>query len=451
MPRFFEKNKYWIIFHSLITFILLLVFFLEFKVVGQSVYGDARYYIGFTRSIYFSQNIDITDEIAHYWSPESNNKPASFDSVPELKNVIKVTTHNFSLGISVIWLPIYFIADILVILASKFNPTIVRNGYSDIYQIILGMGNILFVVSGLIIISKILSNFYSRFVSSMAIISILFTTNLFYYSAIDVVNTHPFSFLGTSSLLYLFFKHKEKKNIKLLFIQGIILGLLTANRMQDGILILIPLFTVFSNLKIKKIKLKSVAVSLIITGAGGLVGYLPQLILLFLGQGKFLLIPHLVKAENDFSLLSHLSDIFVDQKLGILFYMPSLIFSFVGLYLLRNKKKIGASLYLTILFLVIALISSYDGWNVAGYTARYFISIFPILVFGFAEVINIINKKYSKIFLYFVILIFIFHQGISILSFKLFWQDPTYVGSELSQSGKIKMKVLETVTRHLSM
>ncbi len=214
LDKIIKKNYNWIFFYLILAFVLASIFLLEFKIVGQSVYGDSRYYMAFTRSIYFSQNIDITDEMAHYWSPETNNLPASSDPVQDLLKVIKVTTSNFSLGISVIWIPIYFFADILVIIISKFNPDIIRNGYSDIYQIVLGLGNISFVLVGLITLSNILSKFYEKKVVMLSILLLLFTTNLFYYSAIDAVNTHPFSFLGTSILLYLLFKYKEIKKKK---------------------------------------------------------------------------------------------------------------------------------------------------------------------------------------------------------------------------------------------
>ena len=446
-----KKNQNWILFHFILAIILLFVFLVEFKIVGQSVYGDARYYMAFTRSIYFSQNVDISDEMAHVWSPESNNLPASSTPVPDLVKIVKVTTHNFSLGISVIWLPIYFIADVLAIILSKFDPSIVRNGYSDIYQVTLGVGNISFVVSGLFIISKILSKFYSKKVAALSIILILFSTNLFYYSAVDVVNTHPFSFLGTSILLFLFFKFKENKNLKILLVQGVVMGLMVSNRMQDVIFILIPLFTLLSVINLRKIKIRKDFIRAFSMLMGLFIGYFPQLILLFLGQNKVLLLPHLSKAQNDFMPLTHFFDILFDQKLGVFFYMPIILISFFGLFLFRKRNKELGFVFIAIISLVFLLISSYDGWNVAGYTARYFISTFPILVFGIAEIISLIKKKYSSLFLYLLIGIFILHQGFSIVSFKLFWQDPTFVGSELSSSGQLKIKVLETMSTYFSL
>lgn len=447
----FKKNKNWTIFYLALLFVLVSVFLLEFRIVGQSVYGDARYYMAFTRSIYFSQNLDISDEMAHVWSPESNNFPASFTPVPHLQKIAKITTHNFSLGISIIWIPNYFVADVLVIIFSKFDSSIVRNGYSDIYQIVLGIGNISFVVGGLIMLSNILTKFYSKFITALSIILILFSTNLFYYSAIDVVNTHPFSFFGTSVLLFLLFKYKENKKLKLLFTQGLVLGLLTANRMQDGILILIPLLTILSGIKFKKIRKEKEIIKILILGLGGIIGYLPQLILLFLGQNRILLIPHLAKAENDFMPFRHLLDILFDQKLGVFFYMPILFASFFGLFLFRKNNKTLGTVFIIIFILVFILISSYDGWSVAGYTVRYFISVFPILIFGLAQCISLIRKRYSKLFLYLLIGIFILHQGLSIISFKLFWQDPTFVGPELSSSGQLKNQIIEIISRYLQL
>ncbi len=454
MPRLFKKfqfnkNKNWIIFYLALLFVLVSVFLLEFRIVGQSVYGDARYYMAFTRSIYFSQILDISDEMAHVWSPESNNLPASFTPVPDLQKIAKVITHNFSLGISIIWIPIYFIADVLVIIFSKLDPNIIRNGYSDIYQIVLGIGNIFFVVSGLFLLSKILLKFFSKEITSLSIMLILFSTNLFYYSAIDVVNTHPFSFFGTSLLIYLYFKYKENKRFKIIFTQGVILGLMTANRMQDGILILIPILTILSGIKFKKIKKEKEIIKILILGLGGIIGYLPQLILLFLGQNRILLIPHLAKAESDFMPFRHVLDILFNQKLGIFFYMPILFASVFGLFLFRKNNKTLGTVFILIFMLVFILISSYDGWNVAGYTARYFISVFPILIFGIAEVVNRIKKRYSNLFLYSLIAIFILHQELSILSFKLFLQDSTFVGSELSSSGQLKIQILEIISKYL--
>src|SRR5690242_13769052 len=91
-----------------ITLLLITSFLLEYKVVGQAVYGDGRYYFAITRSLYFSRNIDVSDEMAHHYSPDSNNTPAYFGHDPSFAEKTKVVTNSFSLGVSLIWLPFYF-------------------------------------------------------------------------------------------------------------------------------------------------------------------------------------------------------------------------------------------------------------------------------------------------------------------------------------------------------
>jgi hypothetical protein len=73
---------------------------------------------------------------------------------------------------------------------------------------------------------------------------------------------------------------------------------------------------------------------------------------------------------------------------------------------------------------------------------RYFIALLPLIAFGIAEIILRVTKRYSPFFLYMVIGLFICHQLIMILGFKLFWQDPTVIGGEVSRSGRLKTELI---------
>ncbi|MBI4098377.1 MAG: hypothetical protein HY426_05075 [Candidatus Levybacteria bacterium] len=440
----------WKIFFISITAILLFIFLLEFKIVGQAVYGDGRYYLAFTRSIYFSQNVDISDEMNHYWSPESNNKPAGFTPVPKLQGKIGETTYNFSLGSSIIWLPFYTAADTIVITLSAFGLPFIRNGYSDIYQIVLGFGNIFFVISGLFILSRLMLRRYQTRIVALSLILIVFATNLLYYGSLDVVNSHPFSFFGSSLLIYLFFQYKGKTNFKNIFLQGIVLGLMTSNRTQDVVFILIPFASILANTELKKRKLPDQTRLIILFLLGLFLGYLPELIILSFGQGKLFLTPHLIKASSDFYPLAHTLGVLFDRKLGLFYYMPILLIAFAGLFLYHRRLKLFGGVFIAISLANFLLISSYDGWNTAGYTIRYFISSLPLLAFGLAEIILYLKKKFSYLPIYSISLLFILHQLVAIAVFKLLFQDPTYVGSQLSQSGQLKILILQTLNQALS-
>ena len=450
------KNKWglfqnrWSLFFLSITAILLFIFLLEFKIVGQAVYGDGRYYLGFARSIYFDQNIDITDELAHHWSPESNNQPADSSPVPSLRDAIKVTTYNFSLGISIIWLPFFALGDIFVLTFSNLGLPFVRNGYSDIYQITLAVGNISFVVGGLFVLSKLLLKQFTFRITALSLVLILFATNLLYYAGLDVNNSHPFSFFAASMLLYLFIKYREKPQTLNILLQGLILGLMIANRTQDAIFSLIPLVSLLSNTKIPQKKLSKNLKSIAMLALGFALGYLPQLIILYLGQERFLLSAHLASKSNDIWPLMYTLSVLFDKKLGVFYYIPILIPAFFGLLLYRNRFKTIGALMLAVFLLNFLLISSYEAWSTAGYSIRYFISILPIFVFGIAEALKYLSKKFSFTLIYVLSGLFIIHEFFAIAVFKLFLQDPTYINGQLTRSGELKIFILQTIQQTLS-
>lgn len=130
--------------------------------------------------------------------------------------------------------------------------------------------------------------------------------------------------------------------------------------------------------------------------------------------------------------------------------MPILLIAFLGLFLYRKRFKLFGNIFITIFLLNFLLISSYDAWNAAGYTIRYFVSSLPILVFGLAEVVLYLRKKFTYQFIYLVSGSFIAHQFLAIAAFKLFWQDPTYVGAQLSRSGQFKIFILQTLEQVFS-
>ena len=420
-------------------FLILTAFFLlEYRVVGQAVYGDGRYYYAFTRSLYFDRNIDISDEMAHQYSPVNNNSPTIFGHVPELSGKTKQVTYSFSLGASVIWLPFYFLADTVVIFLNSVGVPVVRNGYSDVYQIIVGLGNILFGVAGLFLLFRILQGFFPAKVVMPTLILLIFATNLLYYGGIDVINSHPFSFFGSTLLLWLFLRYSKTGEMRLLFLQGITGGLLMANRTQDILLFLLPLLGVYLFQKKKQTAVR-LAEKYLLLIFGFFVGYLPQLVILSLGQGRLMLFPH---TDQAFTYPHYFLGILFDPKLGIFFYMPIFLVGVVGLILLYRKHRSIVLLFGLAIFLYYLLIASWVGWHQAAYTMRYFIALLPFISFGIAEVISRLTKRYSPSFLYIVIGLFICHQLMMILGFKLFWQDPTVIGGEVSRSGELKTELI---------
>ena len=423
-----------------IFFVFLSIFLFEYAIVGQAVYGDGRYYWAFTRSLYFSNDIDISDEMAHFYSPESNNTELFFGTVAQELSKTKLITNSFSLGISIVWLPFYLIADVLVVVLKTVGIPIVRNGYSDAYQLIVGAGNILFVVVGMRLLFSALQQFFTTKTAYLTVLVTGFGTHLLYYGSLDVINSHPFSFFLVSLLVWLVLRSFKQPLLPYFFLQGVVVGVLATNRTQDGLFIVLGLAAAFLLQKRDNVFIGRYARAVLVL-LGAFIGYLPQVVLLSFGQGHFAFLPH---TDQGFVVPQHFLGILFGPKLGLFYYVPIVLVSSVGLLLL-TKKHTFVLVFLVVIALQYVLLASWEAWHQAAYSMRYLISSLPLFAFGLAEILRRSQKNVSVACIFLCILLIIFHQVIMIAGFKLFWQDPTYVGQELSQSGKLKMTIITAI------
>ncbi len=434
------------LFFSVISVILVSIFLVEYHFVGQSIYGDGRYYFAFTHSLFFHHSFNISSEMAHAYSPLDNNHALSISELHPKYFPIEHVTGEFSLGLSIYWLPFIFVADMLTRLLNLFGFSFILNGYSDSYQVLLGIGNIGFIIGGLVILYKMLQKFFTEHIVQLSIITILFGTNLFYYSSIDVVNSHPFSFFLASAMMGIFIKFLEKKQIRLLFLEAFILGALVANRSQDLVFAIVPAFSLGFFLWKEKSVIQTTFVGLGMI-VGTFIGYVPQLLLLFVGRGKVALAPHVLDRSviHAFDFLHpHILGLLINNQTGLLFYSPLVFVAFVGLGMFYKREQFLGGICLLVVLLQLYVISSWFTWNqAASYGIRMLVSSYPLLAIGVAQILTWVLKRYSAIFIVLLCGLFIFHQLLMIVGFKLFIQAPTTVGTQLSRSGKFKLMLIQ--------
>lgn len=103
---------------------------------------------------------------------------------------------------------------------------------------------------------------------------------------------------------------------------------------------------------------------------------------------------------------NRMQDVLFNLKLGGGDYMPILYLSFIGIFLFKKRDKFYGKLFL-------------------------------------------ITTSFA-FFLYLFTFLFVFHQGLAILIFKLFWQDLTFLGGQLSQSGQLKVFLAQIFLQILS-
>lgn len=345
------------------------IFLIHFLVVGKAVYGDGRYYYAYLPTLLLQHTLNFSKSfqqlgIQTYLTP--NHLPAN----------------KYSPGSALLW---GFSFSFIHLLLMPFH---LNDGYNSIYQIAIGIGNVSLVFIGLYFLWKSLFLFFSKSISLITCIFIFLSTNLLFYGAVDVINSHSGSFFASALFIYFWLQKKTYTNAVLM---GFFLGLLILIRAQDIIFIILPC----SNLILEKRKYIFNFAMTIITAT---IMFFPQLLLWKLEWGSWLTSPYLSRESFQF---------IKPQFLGVLFYLPSGLFLWtpitigclMGLFYFIKIKRNIAIPFLLIFFVQLYIVASWSTWwQGASYSGRMFVSTLPMLSFGLAFLLSQ-KKCYIKVFL----------------------------------------------------
>ncbi|HEX8965969.1 MAG TPA: hypothetical protein VF820_06060, partial [Patescibacteria group bacterium] len=328
----------------------LIIFLAHFFIVGKAVYGDGRYYYSYLPSLLIEHTLNLTTAFKNI-------------GINSFTTPIGLPANIYPVGPAIVWTIPYLTSFLL------FN----HSAYGLLHQVFVGIWNVSLVVLGLYFLYLSLCKFFDKATSFLAILTTFFTTNLFFYGTIDVINSHSSSFFFASLFLFLWFK---KQTFVTSLFQGLSLGMLTLIRPQDGIFILLP---IFSFLFFRKLQLKNL-ITIIISSA---ITFSLQMIYWHFAWGSWFHNPYLTVAHFNFFTPQILGVLF-NKTSGLLLWTPLFAIGIGGTIALL-KKYIFAIPFLLIFLIELYLISAWSiWWQGASYSGRMFISTLPLLSFGTA-------------------------------------------------------------------
>lgn len=328
----------------------------------------------------------------------------------------KVRTKYFY-GVSLMISPFYLVADIL---ATPFGFE--KDGFSQIYQKMMNVAAISYLLAALILLGLFLKNYYNPKVIYLSLFTIFFGTNLFYYAIDDTLMSHVYSFFLFSAFLFLIkkteFLQNQNKIYMLLF--GAIVGLMIVTR-PTNLLILTVLF--FLDIKtfneiIARIKQLLKLKFIIPFTIGFILLITPQLLYWKYLSGSFFTYTY---AEESFNFLNpKFLESWFSPMNGLILYSPLylilVIASIYGIF----KKHLNSYIVLAV-FLIISYISaswwnwtfgcSFGGRNYVEYNAIFVLS----LAFMFDRILK--SKLIFKIKLFTILSVLIFYNLKLIYSF----------------------------------
>ncbi len=307
----------------IILIVYLLGFFAHAIYLGKTVYGDGVYY--------------------YQWL------------------LAPLTPNKFAIGPALLWLPTY---------------SIFHN------QFAVGVASVLFAIIGLLLLYRLLLQFFTETTSLLTVLALAFATNLFFYGSLDTVNSHALSFFAAT--LYLSFLFAKKKNV---FAIGFSLGIMGIIRPQDLIFGILSLPFLFQPRFI----------------SGLLLAMIPLFYAWQLTTGRFWLSGYFANGEGFNFLRPHVFEVLFSAQNGLFLYAPILLIGLVGLFFWKNRLRLF--FYLTMLLELLIVSSWSTWWQGASYGGRMFVSSLPIFAIGIAQIFQKLMQRGWNEKLFFLILI----------------------------------------------
>lgn len=395
------------------------VFLLHFAVTGQAVYGDGRFYYSYARSLYFDHDLDLVNELAHVWTPENNNRREPLTGQAGEYPV------QF-LGTGLVWLPAMALGDVV---ARSFH--LPAQGYSDVYQLSVGLYTISLAALGFHFCQQLLRRYFSPRTTTLALLFLYFTTNLFYYTAIDVLNTHPVSWFLAALFLYVVFAGTFPGTGQSLGL-GLLAGLIMSVRQPD-------LLTILPAVSYLLIRERPTRHKLILAGiwiaVGMLVAQLPQLYYWHNYSAGILPGQGVVRWQL---LEPKFWELLVSPRRGILYYSPSLLLAIWGLWRRRSRLFGFGLLAFGMQYLLISVWGAWDQGE--AYGIRMLISTYPWLLLGYASALKTLRWSPLR---FAVLLVTLTLVNFSLI-FNFLWRQ---TGSNQEGLDPATRQRLETISR----
>ena len=305
---------------------------------------------------------------------------------PNGGEVVKMT-----MGLAILYLP-FFLVGHMAALISGAAP----DGYSLPYLISLQISAVFYLLLGLIILRKVLLQWFKTRTVGIVLLATFIGTNMMHYCTLEATMSHVYSFFLYSLLFWLTVKFWELPRLKYWILLGLLMGFISLVRPTNGIAILFFLLWGINSTTaikdrffffIKNCQFTLIAVFL------ALAVWIPQLLYWKLATGNWLYYSY--NSEGFFFLNPHIIDGIFSYRKGWLIYSPLMVLPLLGIIGLGIKKRLEWLLPILAFSTVNIYIvfSWWSWWYGGGLGARPLIESYALLTLPFAYIVNWIDEK----------------------------------------------------------
>ena len=304
------------------------------------------------------------------------------------------------------------------------------DGYSRYYTLFINLASIFYLALACLFLLKLLRTYNIRGIYIFLILfSIVFGTNVFYYSVIEFSMSHIYSFAFINMFIYYTKKYFNHYKIKLLPVIGLILGMVVLIRPANILIVAMVPFLAGSFLRLingMKVIVKNIP-ALIISFLLFMIILSVQFAIYKIQTGRFWIYSYGDEGFNFFS--PQIINTLFSYKKGLFLYTPLLAISLAGGYYLFKKSRYTFFTLLGGLFLITYVFSSWWMWYYGGsFSSRVFIEYFAFFAILLGIALNNIKLRWVR--RAYIIILIILTIGCQIQTYQyryniIHWSDMT--------------------------
>lgn len=363
---------------------LVLMLFARLAISGYIIGSDGLGYYAHLRSIFIDGDLQYANEFLDF-NPFGHAVPDPY----RLTGAGHVP-NPYYVGPAILWTPFFLLAHALTLASGLAGVTLEADGYSLLYQVIVGLGSVVYGAAGLVLIYRILRRFFQQGDALLATSLIALGTNVFYYLAIEPIMSHAMSMFLVTLFAYVWLRSINRRRTRDVVVLGLTAGLMIMVRPQNVLflsLIGLEWIGLFSDEKTLADHWRKKFREALFFGAVLLIALLPQLVVWKILYGQ-VLVDSYEGASFAFTNPFIWESLF-SARHGLISWTPILALALAGVLLfIRDKPGLGIALLLAFLLQMYLNASWADYWWFGeSYGSRAYINCSFIFAIGLAKFI----------------------------------------------------------------
>ena len=289
-------------------------------------------------------------------------------------------------GTALLWTPALLLAHLGTLLARGLGLALEADGFSAPYQAVVVLASFVYGALALFLTEQVVRRYHGPAVAFLVAFALWVGTPLGFYAVVQPFMSHACSAFAATVFLVLWLETRERRDVRSGMALGFVGGLMALVRIQDGVLLLLPLADFIWDRR---------------------PGWLKRTLAFFVGPVLAALLQAYVWARlwgpgflgsvqgvNRFTGESHLVDFLLSPRHGAFIWTPLWLVGALGLVLaLRRAPRLAALCLLGVGLAVFMNASLADWWGADSFGQRRLLGVTLLFGLGLGEVVTTVAHR----------------------------------------------------------